>query len=656
MSDRAKAAAPVPAQGHRVLRLLALIAVIAGVLVLDAAACALSYSGIHAIARQAGVSPSLARIYPGIFDAMLVIASAAVLSLRGAGVLSRAFAWLSLLVLLAAAGGADVLHAIGTKLPHRPTVATVAAVPWALVLIGFGLLLTMLRHARRRGQAAQLEAARLDAARQELARLEATRLAVTRQQAAEDDVVMLTSRPAPSLPQPKAPESLSAKTPGKLAAQRRDQLGPATTPSPSSSSPSSSSPTPATPAPDSGSAVQSPPAQPPSAAARPPAPASPGSAAARPAAPSPAGPPSSGPSPASAAPADAVPGQSPAGTVPAPSAPLDAQTSPAAPPTDPARTRAGSVPPQANWTEPSGGAAVADGAASGGAASAGEAERGSAARSRPESSPPGSTPMPVPAQRQDSQPVTPRPPASHAADDDLVIDTDPGQDDPTSDEAHQPAKSGTGTKTGPGAETMADAGPRDRAVGAVGAGTGSPAVTMYPAPTLADVTPPAQDTVAQSTTPRDTAPKDTTSKDTAPEDPAPKVSARDTAPAATTSSKPEPRASAPRDGAEAPGDTHQDSAHQNLAHQDSAPQDPAPQGPARQTSARQDVAPVAKTSADGASTTTTSPDSEGGSPAQDGAAREGDDGTGEDEPTGQGGHLPLFRRLLSRPIPPDPGE
>jgi hypothetical protein len=110
----------------------------------------LSYTGIHAVALSAGVSGRFARIYPVIFDAMLVIACAAVLSLRGAGLPSRCYAWLTMLVLLAAAAGADTVHATSTSLPHKPAAAAAAIIPWALVLIGFGLLLAMLRQARLR--------------------------------------------------------------------------------------------------------------------------------------------------------------------------------------------------------------------------------------------------------------------------------------------------------------------------------------------------------------------------------------------------------------------------------------------------------------------------------------------------------------------------
>jgi hypothetical protein len=138
------------AEGHGALRTLAIVAVATGVLLLAAAAFALSYAGIHLVALSAGVSPRLARLYPLIFDAMLVVAGAAVLGLRGGGLPSRTYAWLSMLVLLAAAAGADTLHATGTRLPRKPAAASAAIIPWALVLIGFGLLLCLLRQARLR--------------------------------------------------------------------------------------------------------------------------------------------------------------------------------------------------------------------------------------------------------------------------------------------------------------------------------------------------------------------------------------------------------------------------------------------------------------------------------------------------------------------------
>jgi Protein of unknown function (DUF2637) len=155
MSDPRTAHTRPPGDGSRALRLLGLAAVAVGVLLLVAAAFVLSYAGIHAVALSAGVSPRLARLYPVIFDAMLVVACAAVLSLRGAGLPSRCYAWLTMLVLVVAAAGADTLHATGASLPRKPAAAAAAIIPWALVLIGFGLLLAILRQARLRLAAGQ---------------------------------------------------------------------------------------------------------------------------------------------------------------------------------------------------------------------------------------------------------------------------------------------------------------------------------------------------------------------------------------------------------------------------------------------------------------------------------------------------------------------
>ena len=134
---------------YAALRLVALIAAITGVIVLAAAAFVLSYGGIHGIALSAGVSASMARIFPVIFDAMLVVSCAAVLSLRAASWWPRTYAWLTTLVLLAAVAAADAVHATGTHIPRKPAAATIAVLPWVLLLLAFSLLLSMLRHFRR---------------------------------------------------------------------------------------------------------------------------------------------------------------------------------------------------------------------------------------------------------------------------------------------------------------------------------------------------------------------------------------------------------------------------------------------------------------------------------------------------------------------------
>jgi TRAP-type C4-dicarboxylate transport system permease small subunit len=148
---------------HGALRIAGLVAVGVGLAALAGAAFVLSYAGIHAVALQAGVSHRMARGYPLILDVLLVVIVAAVLALRGAGWPSKLLAWASLLALLAAAAGADALHAAGKRLPTRPAAVTAAILPWALVLIAFVLLLAMLRHARLRRLAQAVAAERGEA-------------------------------------------------------------------------------------------------------------------------------------------------------------------------------------------------------------------------------------------------------------------------------------------------------------------------------------------------------------------------------------------------------------------------------------------------------------------------------------------------------------
>ena len=142
-----------PDGASRALRILAVTAVCLGVAALAAATFVLSYAGLHEVARQADVAPRLARGYPLIIDAMLVIVLAAVLALRGAGWPSKLLAWITLLAVLAAAAGADALNAAGRKLPVKSAKITAAVLPWVLVFLAFLLLLVMLRHFRLRRQA-----------------------------------------------------------------------------------------------------------------------------------------------------------------------------------------------------------------------------------------------------------------------------------------------------------------------------------------------------------------------------------------------------------------------------------------------------------------------------------------------------------------------
>jgi hypothetical protein len=108
----------------------------------------LSYPGVHAIALQGGVSTQLARFYPALFDAVLVIACVAAVMLRDARWWARCWAWLVVIVLLVAIGATDVLHAMSYGLRHRPTEGVVAAAPVVAVLLAFSLFLTLLRQSR----------------------------------------------------------------------------------------------------------------------------------------------------------------------------------------------------------------------------------------------------------------------------------------------------------------------------------------------------------------------------------------------------------------------------------------------------------------------------------------------------------------------------
>jgi hypothetical protein len=124
------------------------IAVVVAILAVLAAAFALSYDAVRDIARVAGVPVTLARIYPGIFDAVFLVACAAALMLRTARWWTRLYAWLSVLLTGTLIGAADAYHAMGLRLPQRVTAGTIAALPWALVVLGFSLWLSMLRHAK----------------------------------------------------------------------------------------------------------------------------------------------------------------------------------------------------------------------------------------------------------------------------------------------------------------------------------------------------------------------------------------------------------------------------------------------------------------------------------------------------------------------------
>ena len=140
-----------PARRRNVGRVLAHIAVVIGILAIAAAAFVLSYCAARDIALAAGVPAVLARLYPGILDAVFLVACAAALTLREARWWTRGYAWLSVLVTGALIGAADVYHAMSLQLPHKTAAGIVAALPLALAVLGFSLWLSMLRHGRKGG-------------------------------------------------------------------------------------------------------------------------------------------------------------------------------------------------------------------------------------------------------------------------------------------------------------------------------------------------------------------------------------------------------------------------------------------------------------------------------------------------------------------------
>jgi Protein of unknown function (DUF2637) len=131
-----------PVSSRRGLRLAALIAAGVCVLAIAAGAFAFSYPGVRDTALTAGVSPRLARFYPLLFDAVLIVACAAAVTLRG---VLRAYAWLAVLVVIGAIATADTVHALSITVPKRPLQVTIAIAPWVVLLTGLSLLDAMIR-------------------------------------------------------------------------------------------------------------------------------------------------------------------------------------------------------------------------------------------------------------------------------------------------------------------------------------------------------------------------------------------------------------------------------------------------------------------------------------------------------------------------------
>src|SRR5215470_19572867 len=146
-----------PLLSRRGFRLTALIAAGVCVLAIAAGAFAFSYPGVRDIALTAGVSPRLAKFYPLLFDAVLIVACIAAVTLRG---VLRGYAWLAVLVTIGAIATAETVHILSITVPKRPLEATIAIAPWVVLLTGLSLLDAMIRRApsRRTGAAAPVSA------------------------------------------------------------------------------------------------------------------------------------------------------------------------------------------------------------------------------------------------------------------------------------------------------------------------------------------------------------------------------------------------------------------------------------------------------------------------------------------------------------------
>jgi hypothetical protein len=113
----------------------------AGVLGIGAAAFLLSYDALHSLALASGVRPGLARIWPGVLDGFIVVATLTVVAAKRA---SRPtwYPWALVVLFSAASVAFNVLHAIDQALaPAGWVAALVFAIPPVALVLATHLLL-----------------------------------------------------------------------------------------------------------------------------------------------------------------------------------------------------------------------------------------------------------------------------------------------------------------------------------------------------------------------------------------------------------------------------------------------------------------------------------------------------------------------------------
>jgi len=113
----------------------------AGVLGIGAAAFLLSYDALHSLALASGVRPGLARIWPGVLDGFIVVATLTVVAAKRA---SRPtwYPWALVVLFSAASVAFNILHAIDQALaPAGWVAALVFAMPPVALVLATHLLL-----------------------------------------------------------------------------------------------------------------------------------------------------------------------------------------------------------------------------------------------------------------------------------------------------------------------------------------------------------------------------------------------------------------------------------------------------------------------------------------------------------------------------------
>src|SRR5829696_2278882 len=112
-----------------------------GVLGIGAAAFLLSYDALHSLALASGVRPGLARIWPGVLDGFIVVATLTVVAAKRA---SRPtwYPWALVVLFSAASVAFNILHAVDQALaPAGWVAALVFAMPPVALVLATHLLL-----------------------------------------------------------------------------------------------------------------------------------------------------------------------------------------------------------------------------------------------------------------------------------------------------------------------------------------------------------------------------------------------------------------------------------------------------------------------------------------------------------------------------------